>query len=131
MEKGVTVRKPILCLDFDGVVHSYVSGWKGADVIPDPPVAGAFKFIRKAIRGGFDVQVFSSRSNLPGGIPAMQKWFIDHNWAGTYLTGCVGITFPLEKPPAMVTLDDRAITFEGEWPKIKDLKAFQPWTLKK
>ena len=29
--------KPILCLDFDGVVHSYTSGWKGADVIPDPP----------------------------------------------------------------------------------------------
>lgn len=29
--------KPILCLDFDGVIHSYASGWKGADVIPDPP----------------------------------------------------------------------------------------------
>ena len=29
-------RKPILCLDFDGVIHSYISGWKGADVIPDP-----------------------------------------------------------------------------------------------
>jgi hypothetical protein len=26
--------KPILCLDFDGVLHSYSSGWKGADVIP-------------------------------------------------------------------------------------------------
>jgi hypothetical protein len=32
------MTKPILCLDFDGVIHSYSSGWKGADVIPDPPV---------------------------------------------------------------------------------------------
>ncbi len=37
--------KPILCLDFDGVIHSYTSGWKGADVIPDPPVEGAMQFI--------------------------------------------------------------------------------------
>lgn len=31
---------PILCLDFDGVCHSYTSGWKGAAVIPDPAVPG-------------------------------------------------------------------------------------------
>ena len=34
---------------------------------------------------------------------------------------------PLEKPPAMVTIDDRAIQFNGEWPAIAWLKAFQPW----
>ena len=38
-------RKPIICLDFDGVIHSYTSGWKGAAVIPDPPVPGALEFI--------------------------------------------------------------------------------------
>src|ERR1700743_3429981 len=54
--------KPILCLDFDGVIHSYASGWKGADVIPDPPVAGAIEFIREALKH-FRVAIFSSRTN--------------------------------------------------------------------
>ena len=34
MDKGTIV------FDFDGVIHSYTSGWKGENVIPDPPVPG-------------------------------------------------------------------------------------------
>ena len=48
--------KPTLCVDFDGVIHSYISGWKGADVIPDPPVPGAIEAlyrIYRSLRGGY------------------------------------------------------------------------------
>ena len=119
-------NKPILCLDFDGVVHSYKSGWKGASIIPDPPVPGAFSFIVLAL-DHFDVAIFSSRSNQPGGIEAMQNWFIDNGWEGTYLTGPQGLSFPDAKPPAMISIDDRAMTFTGEWPNIQDLIDFRPW----
>lgn len=119
-------RKPILCLDFDGVIHSYTSGWKGADVIPDPPVKGAFAFIRRALHH-FEVHVYSTRSNHPGGIVAMEEWFVKHGWPGTFLTGAEGIIFDTQKPPALVTLDDRAITFTGEWPDMDTLKNFKPW----
>jgi hypothetical protein len=27
----------------------------------------------------------------------------------------------------MVTLDDRAITFTGTWPSMKQLQEFKPW----
>jgi hypothetical protein len=37
---GVTRLRRTVCLDFDGVVHSYRSGWRGATVIPDPPIHG-------------------------------------------------------------------------------------------
>lgn len=30
----------VISFDFDGVIHSYTSGWKGADIIPDVPVKG-------------------------------------------------------------------------------------------
>lgn len=124
--------KPILCLDFDGVVHSYSSGWKGADVIPDPPVDGALKFIWTATEH-FRVAIFSSRTNQAGGLAAMQKWLRKHFLAfgqfnldgATKVLGMV--EWPKEKPAAFVTLDDRAITFEGTWPKMQTLKDFSPW----
>lgn len=126
----MTDRKPILCLDFDGVIHSYASGWKGADVIPDPPVAGAFQFIVDA-SAHFDVQVFSSRSHQPGGIEAMREWF--KKWDetpgphATVTCASLCVSFPDHKPSAMISIDDRALSFDGTWPRIDDLRQFKPW----
>ena len=148
--------KPILCLDFDGVLHSYTSGWKGASVIPDPPVPGALQFVVEAL-DHFTVAVHSSRSHQWGGCRAMKRWLRNHlyilgtvrdpvprwwrdriarssfaepwndevDWAAKLVVK--EIRWPLFKPPAMVSLDDRALTFTGEWPELDDLKAFKPW----
>lgn len=127
------MHKPILCLDFDGVIHSYASGWKGADVIPDPPVAGALQFIVDAMER-FTVCIFSSRSNQPGGRAAMIQWLgywsvdRDHGMPGDFDSAAwSALQWPLEKPAAFVTIDDRAITFTGLWPSLDELAAFQPW----
>lgn len=126
-------RKPILCLDFDGVLHSYTSGWQGAANIPDPPVPGAIAFLYEAIRF-FDVQVYSSRSHQPGGIDAMMDWLA--RWEGEWrdeqaavprTSLLLNIKFPTEKPSAMISIDDRALTFTGEWPAMDVLLAFKPW----
>lgn len=124
------LKKPILCLDFDGVIHSYTSGWKGAGAIPDPPVPGAIQFIAEAVET-FEVHIFSSRSGQPDGIDAMRLWLRLHmlalmsNAAAELLMH--KINFPTEKPPALVTLDDRAVTFTGEWPDLEALANFKPW----
>lgn len=117
------MSKPILCLDFDGVIHSYSSGWKGAAVIPDPPVAGAIEFIKEAIPH-FDVQIYSSRSGQEGGINAMQEWLLQHSDDGLLVEA---IGWPDAKPAAFITIDDRALTFDGTWPAIEALKGFKPW----
>lgn len=125
------MSKPILCLDFDGVVHSYTSGWKGADLIPDPPVPGAMAFLVKAV-DHFDVRIFSSRSNQDGGIGAMRCWLLnslhaDPDTKHAANSTFVSLGFPTEKPPALITIDDRAHCFDGTWPAIDALKAFKPW----
>ena len=40
---------PTVSFDFDGVIHSYRSGWKGAAVILDPPVEGIKEVIEQLI----------------------------------------------------------------------------------
>lgn len=39
--------KYTVVLDFDGVIHSYSSGWRGKTCIPDPPVPGIREEIYK------------------------------------------------------------------------------------
>lgn len=151
--------KPILCLDFDGVVHSYTSGWKGVEFVADPPVPGALEFIVKALPH-FEVHIFSSRSGQRGGRAAMKNWLLnqylglsrakasapewwvrhvdqegilnDGVWPeaasrSAYRLVHAELRWPSEKPPAFVTIDDRAITFDGTWPSIDWLLNFKPW----
>lgn len=114
------LQRPILCLDFDGVLHWYRYGWHGADVVDDEPVPGAVKFVKQAIKH-FKVMVYSSRSHQPGGIEAMVSWMADHGFP------IPAIDFPTVKPPASITIDDRAILFTGVFPDMDTLVRFRPW----
>lgn len=124
----MTMSRPILCLDFDGVIHSYTSGWRGATTVADKPVPGIVEFLHEAT-DEFEIYIFSSRSNQEGGIKAMKTWLeiVIVETFGMLPSWFYLIKWPIEKPPAFVTIDDRAITFTGEWPSIEDLKNFKPW----
>ncbi len=124
---------PTVCIDFDGVIHSYISGWNGAHVIPDPPVEGALLAIEEYIAANLDVQIFSSRSSRPEAVSAMRKWLsewalihFDHNLVEVqrFLSE---ISFPEIKPPAMVYIDDRGFHFKGSFPTVEFIKTFKPW----
>lgn len=110
--------KPILSLDFDGVLHWYRNGWKGATVIDDEPTPGAVEFVNNA-KDYFKIVIFSSRSSHPGGIDAMKNW-MEKN-------GFPEVAFATEKPKAFLTIDDRAIQFTGTWFNPEELLNFKPW----
>ena len=121
------MNKPILCIDFDGVIHSYKSGWQGADVISDEVVPGFFEWAEQAAQH-FTLIIYSSRSRQEGGIEAMQFWLINQRRKWRESGGHHAIEAPLEfefaheKPAAFLTIDDRAICFTGTWPDIDALK---------
>lgn len=125
--------KPILCVDFDGVIHSYSSGWKGETVIPDPPVPGALTWLWEATEW-WDVQIYSSRSKSEPGLQAMRLWFarqcaeafdMDHPMNNSPFP----LAFASEKPAAFLTIDDRAVCFDGDWSALdpSELVKFKPW----
>ncbi len=129
--------KPILVLDFDGTCTTYTSGWKGIDVIPDPPVPGLFRFLTKAMQV-FEVHIHSSRSSEKQGREAMASWFMKEyeKWLneppGKERTQRVfafirDLHFPEHKPPAHLAIADRCVCFTGRWPRVIDLVNFQPW----
>lgn len=129
---------PIILVDFDGVIHSYTSGWLGADVIPDPPVPGAIEWLIQHLPvpdpicamaspyRGPEVQIYSSRSSQKGGVKAMQEWLIKHGLDRYYISECI-LKFPTEKNAAFLTIDDRAICFDGRFPTTEEMLSFKPW----
>jgi hypothetical protein len=104
--RGINLRRQTVCLDFDGVIHSYRSGWQGATNIPDPPIHGTAAAIDH-LRKHYRVVVHSARCASPEGRQAVSTWLAKHG---------IEVDDVCEhKPPAMVYIDDRAIRFEGNW----------------
>lgn len=123
-------RLPILLLDFDGVIHNYYSGWHGPLVIMDGVTDGFFQWLEEAVRH-FTVVVHSSRSKEPGAIAMMRDW-LDQQWldhVGERFYQMPPIEFVSDKPAAFLSIDDRALTFTGDWNDFHParLREFRPW----
>lgn len=108
--------------DFDGVIHSYTSGWQGEDNIPDPPVQGIREALKEIHDAGYEVVVVSTRCATIRGHGATEAWLYD-NGLHEYIDKVCK-----EKPPAITYIDDRAICFDGH-PEtlLKKIQNFQPW----
>lgn len=113
------MNKKTVVFDFDGVIHSYTSGWKGDTVIPDPPVPGIKEAIAD-IMEDYIVVVVSTRCATEDGKAAIEAWLHKYGIEVDEVTK--------EKPPAICYIDDRAICFDGIADLLKaKIEAFQPW----
>lgn len=106
--------------DFDGVIHSFTSGFTSVDQIPDPPVPGIKEAIAEIREAGFSVIVVSSRCRDTAGWQAIGRWLKNE---GIEVDGILAT-----KPPAICYIDDRAICFDGDASSLLDkILDFKPW----
>ena len=130
-------NKPIISVDFDGVIHSYERGWQYGEIYGDI-VPGFFDWAEN-VMSQFNIVIFSSRSSNPYMLEGMSRWM----WL-KYAEWCKSknykaspdmfyevFGFPQDKPLAFLTIDDRVICFKGDWfaPDLKTeaLLEFKPW----
>lgn len=136
------MRKQTISVDFDGVLHAYTSGWRGASVIPDGPVPGAIAWLCDLVdplRGDDAVKVVvcSARASRPWGWLAIRRWLrreiFEHMGCDMVraddICSTIGVTS--RKPAAIVYVDDRAWRFDGKtFPTATELRAHRPWCAK-
>lgn len=120
-EEKPAKRKPTICLDFDGVIHRYSRGWQNGEIY-DAPTEGFREWMVEA-RQHFNLVIYSSRSASAEGIEAMKAWLAKHGFNPK------DFSFADTKPPAFITIDDRALTFDGDWSLFKPLQllTFKSW----
>lgn len=112
-------RRYSIAVDCDGVIHSYTSGWQGADQLPDPPVDGAIDFLH-AVLADYDLVVLTTRAREAGGAEAVEAYLREHGFVGDVLVTA-------EKVPALWYVDDRGWRFNGTFPTMNQLRHMKPW----
>jgi len=146
------IKRRLICVDFDGVLHAYTSGWRGVATIPDKPVPGAMAWLVDII-DVVDVAIYSTRSASWRGRRAMRSWLEDYlaqymwsripeangarsNRAWEFVVHRARsiarrrVQWPKTKPPAWLTLDDRCMRFRGIFPTDQQLLSFRPWNIR-
>lgn len=106
---GNETMQRALCIDFDGVLHSYISGWKGNDEVADLPVEGAAEACWRLFDVGWKLYVLTSRTNLE----PVARWLEKYGFPSMTLTRV--------KPIAIAYIDDRAVRFDGNWDALRKL----------
>lgn len=121
----MTGKKYTVAVDFDGVLHSYITPWVSADVIPDPPVEGAIEWLNE-ISKDFVVVIHTTRGATLAGRIAVRKYLEEHGFKEGHIVEVTNV-----KQPALVYVDDRAWRFEGRFPDRQEIHNARPWNKQK
>ncbi|MFM7910893.1 MAG: hypothetical protein ACKO9W_01840, partial [Bacteroidota bacterium] len=116
-----------VAIDFDGVLHQYSEGWKDGQIY-DEPVEGSRQALQAMKDMGWKIYIFSTRSNKlyhkdqeKAQDQAMKTW-LEHQEIPYDRLWNFG------KPMADVYIDDRALTFRGDWKApLQEAQNFSPW----
>lgn len=121
-----------IVFDFDGVIHKYRNGWQDGSIYDDYNEE-VINIMHSLMISGYSVAIVSTRDPIQ-----ISEWWNNHQfpmkatpningvkfWSNT---DCVGVFN--QKIPAMVYIDDRGLTFEGDteglYKKIVNFETYQ------
>lgn len=111
-ERWFSALAKTIAVDFDGVLHPYTDGWVGPVPADEPPTEGAETFLATLVGDGFRIVVFSTRCDTEEGLAGTCAWLDKHK-----LTPMIH-DVTCQKPAAVAYVDDRAVTFRGDWASV-------------
>lgn len=106
----------VFLIDFDQTIHP----WGTQMFHYEAPYEGASEFTKKLRGRGYTIGIFTSRLS-PFWLSAVGHTAQDHITYITEYANQYGIEFDFitaEKVPALAYIDDKAITFRGDWNDI-------------
>ncbi len=123
-------KPPSIAVDFDGVIHQYITKWTTRTEISDPPVPGALRWLERMLQD-FNVIIWTSRQTCDedsdagwaevfAAERAIQAWLVKHGFPETLVGQLEYWTAP-GKPHALIYIDDRGFRFEGRFPHKGDI----------
>ena len=103
-------------VDFDGVIHKNSKGYYDGTIY-DEPIVGSKEALKKLSKK-YDVVMFTAKAKADRGLvngktgtQLVWEWLKKHNM-DKYVTKVTS-----EKPRAVAYIDDKGITFDGNWDK--------------
>jgi hypothetical protein len=121
------MKKMKIAIDFDGVIHEYSKGWNGGEIY-DPPVVGAKEALEALKAKGHTLYLFTTRTNTmfrkkdePDQKIMIEAWMKKHEIPFDKI-------WTFGKPMADLFIDDRALSFKGDWnDTLEQVEVFKVW----
>lgn len=132
---GAAMRpRPVVAVDFHGVICEHPEGSKGLTEPGWPEVPGAIEWLG-SITPRYAVHLVSARFSRPGimgrdAMLAARGWLVGHGIPMAWMVSSAGearITFAATKPVCVLWVDDRAFCFRGTFPTADEIESFRPW----
>lgn len=123
------MKKIILAIDFDGVIHGYSKGWQDGTIY-DPPKENTKWAMDHLKRLGYELVIFSTRNydRTVDGIQQKNQIEEIRNYLNKYNIPYDRIHTDAGKPLCKLFLDDNAIRFDNWTQSIIDITRFVPIT---
>lgn len=110
-------------MTFDGVIHSYSSGWTGP-IPSDPPVEGALEFVNWLVDNGAEVVIITARvrEHEDEAHQGIREWLKKYGFPDLEVTNI--------KKSCAIYIDDRGYRFDGDFKPLYSFleKSLDPGT---